>query len=218
MDHQKIMDTVAQAGLMPLFTHHDLDIAKGVIDVAYDAGIRVFEYTNRHENAFDVFKSLRRYVEKYDDMILGIGTIFEVKDAKNFFNAGAHFIVSPAMVTEVADYCKSQGIFYVPGCGTVTEVFYGKKHGAKLVKIFPGNVLGPAFVKSVLSVIPDIKLMATGGVEPNEDNLRSWFSSGVHCVGMGSQLFDPKALANSDYNSLKANIERSLNIIQSIRK
>ncbi|PSL07588.1 bifunctional 4-hydroxy-2-oxoglutarate aldolase/2-dehydro-3-deoxy-phosphogluconate aldolase [Cecembia rubra] len=218
MDHQIILNKVVQCGLVPLFTHHDLELAKSVLDAAYDSGIRVFEYTNRHNNAFEVFKSLKIYAEKYPDLMLGIGTIFEVSDAKRFQNAGADFIISPAMVTDVAEFCQSRGIFYVPGCATVTEVNLGKKMGSSLIKIFPGNVLGPAFIKAVLSVIPDIKLMATGGVEPNEDNLKNWFKSGIHCVGMGSQLFDVKALEKGDFSGLKTNIEKSLSIIQNLRK
>lgn len=218
MYQQKLLDAFVQGGLVPLFTHHDQDLAKQVLDVAYEAGIRVFEYTNRHENAFKIFKNLRMHAEKYPDLFLGIGTIFETEDAQKFLHAGADFIISPAMIREVATFCQSRGVFYIPGCATVTEVYYGKKQGAKLIKIFPGNVLGTAFVKSVLSVIPDIKLMATGGVEPNEANLKSWFNSGIHCVGMGSQLFDVKALEKGDFQGLKNNIEQSLTIIQNLKK
>ncbi|RZS97662.1 bifunctional 4-hydroxy-2-oxoglutarate aldolase/2-dehydro-3-deoxy-phosphogluconate aldolase [Cecembia calidifontis] len=218
MDHQIILNKVVQSGLVPLFTHHDLELAKSVLDAAYDSGVRVFEYTNRHSNAFEVFKSLKIYADKYPDLMLGIGTIFEVSDAQRFHNAGADFIISPAMIGEVAEFCQSRGIFYVPGCATVTEVYQGKKMGSSLIKIFPGNVLGPAFVKAVLSVIPDIKLMATGGVEPNEDNLRTWFNAGIHCVGMGSQLFDLKSLERGDFSGLKSHIEKSLTIIQNLKK
>lgn len=218
MDHQIILKKVIESGLVPLFTHRDLELAKSVLDAAYDSGVRVFEYTNRHSNAFEVFKALKIYSEKYSDLMLGIGTIFEVSDAQRFHNAGADFIISPAMIGEVAEFCQSRGIFYVPGCATVTEVYQGKKMGSSLIKIFPGNVLGPAFVKAVLSVIPDIKLMATGGVEPNEDNLRTWFNAGIHCVGMGSQLFDVKALENGDFSGLRSNIEKSLTIIQNLKK
>ncbi|EKB50964.1 hypothetical protein [Cecembia lonarensis] len=218
MNHQKILDTVVQSGLVPLFTHHDLELTKSVLDVAYESGVRVFEYTNRHSNAFEVFKSLKVYAEKYPDLMLGIGTIFEVEEAQKFHYAGADFIISPAMLTDVARFCQTRGIFYVPGCATITEVHTGKKLGSRLIKIFPGNVVGPAFVKAVLSVIPDIRLMATGGVEPNETNLRSWFNAGVHCVGMGSQLFDVKALEKGDFQGLKTNIEQSLTIIQNLKK
>lgn len=218
MNHQKILNSVIKSGLVPLFTHPDLELAKKVLDVSYESGVRVFEYTNRHNNAFEVFKSLKVYAEKYPDLLLGIGTIFEVEDAEKFHFAGADFIISPAMVQDVARFCRTRGIFYVPGCATITEVFIGKQLGSSLIKIFPGNVLGPAFVKSVLSVIPDIRLMATGGVEPNEQNLKAWFGAGIHCVGMGSQLFDVKALENGDFSSLKSNIKESLTIIQSIRK
>jgi 2-dehydro-3-deoxyphosphogluconate aldolase/(4S)-4-hydroxy-2-oxoglutarate aldolase len=218
MIEEDVLKKIGKAGLVPLFTHKDLDVAKKTIDTCYEAGIRVFEYTNRLPNSFEIFKSLQSHVDQYPDLLFGIGTIFTVKDAEKYLLAGADFIISPAMITEVAKFCYSRGIMYIPGCATITEVYQAITTGSSLVKIFPGNVLGPAFVKSVMSVLPDVKLMATGGVEPNEQNLKAWFDSGVFCVGMGSQLFDVKAMEKGDFSGLKQKLEDSLNIIQKIKK
>lgn len=218
MTEQHILDQVGQAGLVPLFTHQDLEVAKKTIDAAYEAGIRVFEYTNRLPNSFEIFKSLKVYAEKYDDLIFGIGTIFTVQDAEKYLLTGADFIISPAMIQDVAQYCFQKGVTYIPGCATVTEVYQAVRSGSSLVKVFPGNVLGPGFVKAVLSVLPEVKLMATGGVSPTEENLRSWFDAGVFCVGMGSQLFDTKELESGNFDGLKTRIKESLNVIQNIRK
>lgn len=218
MNEQKILDEISKSGLVPLFTHRDLEIAKKTVDACYDAGIRVFEYTNRLPNSFDVFKSLKLYTEKYPDLIFGIGTIFTVKDAERYLYAGADFIISPAMISEVAHYCFQRGVMYIPGCATVTEVYQAITSGSILVKVFPGNVLGPAFIKSVLSVLPEVKLMATGGVSPDEENLKSWFDSGVFCVGMGSQLFNAAEMESGNFDGLKNRVKGSLNIIQKIKR
>lgn len=218
ISHQEILDRTRAAGIIPVFNHPDLDIAKAVLDHSYAAGVRVFEFTNREKNAFEVFKALRIYAEKYPDMLLGIGTVFTKDDAQRFLYAGTDFVVSPAMLPEVGVFCRMKQVFWVPGCATLTEVFNGKTLGAKLVKTFPGNLLGPAFIKAVHSVIPDIKLMPTGGVEPTEANLKDWFSAGVHCVGMGSQLIDKKEIEQGDFDGLKRRISQSLEIIKSLRK
>jgi 2-dehydro-3-deoxyphosphogluconate aldolase / (4S)-4-hydroxy-2-oxoglutarate aldolase len=215
---QEILDKMSETGMIPVFNHKDISIAKSVLDASYNAGIRVFEFTNREANAFEVFKELRIYSEKYPDLLLGIGTIFSATDASRFHYIGTDFVVSPALIPEVANYCNMKGIFWVPGCATVTEVFQAKSMGAVLVKAFPGNLLGSGFIKSVLSVMPDIKMMPTGGVEPTKDNMSEWFNAGVHCVGMGSQLFDKKAIDKGDFDVLEANIKSALTTIQEIRK
>lgn len=215
--HQKITDKMAETGIIPVFNHKDIHIAKKVLDISYNAGIRVFEFTNRESNAFEVFKELKIYAEKYEDLILGIGTIFTREDAVKFHMAGADFFVSPALVPEVAHYCNMKSLFWIPGCATLTEVYSAKSLGATFIKAFPGNLLGPAFIRAVLSVMPDLKMMPTGGVEPNKNNLQSWFDSGVVCVGMGSQLFDKNALLKGDYDSLEIRIKDSLKIVQSLK-
>lgn len=213
----EILMKMAETGMIPVFNHKDIDIAKKVMDTSYQAGIRVFEFTNRESNALEVFKNLKIYGEKYDDLILGIGTIFTREEARRFSFAEADFIVSPALVPDVAVYCNMKGRFWIPGCATLSEVYQAKTLGATMVKAFPGNLLGPGFIKAVLSVLPDIKIMPTGGVEPTKENLSVWFESGVHCVGMGSQLFDKKAIEEGDFTGLERNIKSALNIIQELK-
>jgi len=216
--HQEILEKMAQTGMIPVFNHKEISIAKSILDVAYNAGIRVFEFTNRESNAFEVFRELKIYSEKYPDLLLGIGTVFSAADAAKFHYIGTDFVVSPALIPEVANYCQMKGLFWVPGCATVTEVYQAKSLGALLVKAFPGNLLGSGFIKAVLSVLPEIKMMPTGGVEPTEENLSEWFKAGVHCVGMGSQLFDKKSIERGEFQALESNIKTALATIQEIRK
>lgn len=215
--HQDILNSMSGTGMIPVFNHKNKETAIDVLDTAYHSGIRVFEFTNRGTHSYEVFKALKLHSERYDDLVLGIGTIFSVEDAKNYLYAGADFIVSPALVQEVGQYCNMKGVLWIPGCGTVTEVFQASSMGAKLIKAFPGNLLGPGFVKAVLSVLPEVKLMPTGGVEPTQENLSQWFHAGVYCVGMGSQLFDKKEIENKDFDSLGKKIKEALNVIKEVR-
>ena len=204
--------------MVPLFTHPDFEISKQVLDAAYRAGVRVFEYTNRGPNAYDVFKELAVHVQQYPDMALGIGTILDVANTDKFLDAGAAFIVSPIMNPEMAEPCERAGVMWMPGCATLTEMFNATNAGAEIVKLFPGSAFGPKFVSAVMPVIPTLKIMATGGVEPTAENLTAWFKSGVTCVGMGSQLFPKELIQNKDWKELEEKIANALAIIKSITK
>ncbi|RYU77229.1 beta/alpha barrel domain-containing protein [Hymenobacter persicinus] len=183
-------DTVLRHPVVPVFYHADAAYAQRILRACYAAGLRVFEFTNRGENAFDVFITLVEFVKtECPDMLLGIGTIYTAEDAERFIAAGADFVVQPCLTTEVADVCHQHGIPWLPGTMTVSEVYQATRLGAAIVKIFPGNVVGPGFVKSLRGPMPTVPLMVTGGVEPTEDSLREWFGAGVDVVGMGSQLF-----------------------------
>ena len=213
-----IQEAMRTSGLVPLFTHDDAAIAKEVVQAAYRGGVRVFEFTNRRKNAFDVFAEILRYGEKFPDLMLGIGTILDAATTKKFIDAGAHFIISPILKLEMAEYCLQHDRPWIPGCATLTEIVTAKEHGAKVIKIFPGSVLGPGFVSSVLPVIPDLQLMITGGVEPTEASLSAWFKSGAMCVGMGSQLFTKEILETKNWPLLQHRIEEALAIIKRVKK
>jgi len=213
-------DSIAQLGtngLVPVFNHTDIAVAKQVLDACYAGGVRVFEFTNRGDNALEVFKILAQYAQKYEDLLLGIGTIFSKEDAEKFHNAGAKFIVSPAMVPEMAEYCKSHNVLWIPGCGTVTEIHKAVQHGASIVKAFPGNVLGPGFVKAVKAVFPKLPIMPTGGVAPTEENLKAWFDAGVTCVGMGSKLIKKEMLVKEGHVHLENVVRETLSLIAKVR-
>ncbi len=215
--NNEMLQAMSDTGMIPVFNHVDIEVAKGVLDASYKAGIRVFEFTNRATNSLEVFKELYAYAGKYSDLVMGIGTIFTTDVASDFIDAGADFIVSPALIPELAVFCNSKEIFYVPGCATMSEIFQAKKLGATLVKAFPGNVVGSAFVAAAKSVYPELHIMPTGGVEPTEENLKEWFDAGVYCVGMGSQLFKKDWIKNQQYDLLENKIAETLQVIKSIR-
>lgn len=212
-----MLQAMNDTGMIPVFNHVDLKVTKDVVDASYRAGIRVFEFTNRATNSLDIFKELYAHAGKYPDMVMGIGTIFTAEDANSFIEAGADFIVSPALIPELAVFCNSKEIFWIPGCATMSEIFQAKKLGATLVKAFPGNVVGSKFVAAAKSVYPDLHIMPTGGVEPTRENLKEWFDAGVYCVGMGSQLFKKDWIKNQQYDLLENKITDTLQVIKSIR-
>lgn len=212
-----IIAAMEETGMIPVFNHSDIEVAKEVMDASYRAGVRVFEFTNRGNNSLEVFKDLKTHADQYEGMILGIGTIFTPTEVEEFLEAGADFIVSPALIPSVAVVCNRQDILWIPGCGTVTEIFNAKEMGAQVFKAFPGNVLGPSFVSAVKAVLPEIKIMPTGGVEPTEDNLGKWFKAGVTCVGMGSQLFKKEWIQDKKYDALEEKISQALSVIKSLK-
>ena len=213
----EIVAKMESTGLIPVFNHDDAEIAAEVLINSYEAGIRVFEFTNRGDNALQVFEQLAKVASGKQDLVLGIGTIWTREQAENFLNTGAKFIVSPALLPDIAKAMNDKQILWVPGCGTLTEVNTAIKLGARLIKIFPGNVLGPAFASAVKSVLPEVKLMPTGGVEPTAENLSEWFNAGVNCVGMGSKLFSANLIAKGNYEEIQEDISDVLSLLRSVR-
>jgi 2-dehydro-3-deoxyphosphogluconate aldolase/(4S)-4-hydroxy-2-oxoglutarate aldolase len=213
-----IVAKIKELGLVPLFTHDDVAISKKVIEAAYRGGVRVFEFTNRRKNSFEVFVAMLDYCKKFPDLMLGIGTVMDAATTQRFIDAGAHFIISPILKLEMAEVCNRNNILWMPGCATLTEIVTARDHGAEVIKVFPGSVLGPGFVSSIMPVVPGLKLMITGGVEPNEKNLTAWFKAGAMSVGMGSQLFTKDILDNQDWKGLEESVRSILQIIKDIRK
>ncbi|HRJ30069.1 MAG TPA: bifunctional 4-hydroxy-2-oxoglutarate aldolase/2-dehydro-3-deoxy-phosphogluconate aldolase [Cyclobacteriaceae bacterium] len=213
-----IVAVMRSSGMIPVFYHADIEVAKNVLDACYRGGVRVFEFTNRGGNAFDVFKALLRHVEQYPDLLLGIGTIMDGATAKKFIDAGAHFIVSPILKAEMASVCQVHNKLWIPGCATLTEIVTAKDLGAQVIKLFPGSVLGPDFVSAVMPVVPGLQLMPTGGVEPTEESLSAWFKAGVVCVGMGSKLMVKKADGSFDLTGIETQSRNALKLISKYRK
>jgi len=215
--NKEIIAAMEETGMIPVFNHEDIEVAKAVLDTSYKGGVRVFEFTNRGNNSLNVFRALKEHAAQYEGLILGIGTIFTPKEVEDFKEAGADFIVSPALIPNVAITASNNNLLWIPGCGTVTEIYTAKEMGAEVIKAFPGNVLGPSFVSAVKAVLPSLKIMPTGGVEPNETNLSKWFNAGVTCVGMGSQLFNKEWIMQKQFDALEEQIVQALAIIKSIR-
>jgi len=211
---ETIIKVMEETPLVPVFNHANVEISKKVLDCCYAYGVRVFEFTNRGPNALTTFSELAVHARIYPDLFLGIGTIFTVASAQQFINAGATFIVSPALIPELIQFTKSVNVLHIPGCGSITEVYHAFQQDITLIKAFPGHVLGPGFVKAVKSVIPELLVMPTGGVSLEKDNIKEWRNAGVHCVGIGSHLFNKSFLAKSDYDELGKKIQQTLSYLK----
>ncbi|MEK6781152.1 MAG: bifunctional 4-hydroxy-2-oxoglutarate aldolase/2-dehydro-3-deoxy-phosphogluconate aldolase [Bacteroidota bacterium] len=213
----QIIEGMKGAGIVPLFTHDNPEDAQQVLEAAYRGGIRIFEFTNRRENSFEVFGHLLKTSKKYPDLMLGIGTIMDGATTKKFIDAGADFIISPILKLEMAKVCQDYDTLWIPGCATLTEIVTAKDNGAEIIKLFPASILGPGFVSSIMPVVPGLQLMITGGVEPNEKSLTEWFKAGAACVGMGSQLFTREILMQKNWPLLQQKVEECLSIAKRVR-
>lgn len=206
------INLIRTTGIVPVFYNADANITKKVVKACYDGGIRAFEFTNRGDGAHKVFEEVIAFVRsECPDMAFGAGTILDAPTAALYIQMGADFLVSPCMAEDVVSLANRRGVPYSPGCGTVTEIVRAMELGCELVKVFPaGTVGGPAFVKNILAPLPWAMVMATGAVEPAEDNLRAWAASGVTAVGMGSKLFPKDKIAAGDWAGISELCAKSL--------
>ena len=206
--------TLLRYPVVPVFYHADAAHAQRVVQACYAGGIRVFEFVNRGEQALTVFAELREFVAaQCPDMVLGIGTIYKAAEAEQFIAAGAGFVVQPLATAEVAGVCRAHDVPWLPGALTPTEIYHASELGAAVVKIFPGNLVGPDYVKALRGPMPQVKLMVTGGVEPTRESMAAWFGAGVNAVGMGSQLFkDP-----DDTEALAARISELMGFVRDLK-
>jgi 2-dehydro-3-deoxyphosphogluconate aldolase/(4S)-4-hydroxy-2-oxoglutarate aldolase len=218
LSKKEILQLAASQGLLPPFNHTDETAAKKILDAIYAGGLRIIEFTNRSENAVPVFKSLIKHAEKnLPGLIIGIGTIMNAKQAKQFYKAGAQFIVAPVLTKEVGEFCVKNEVLWVPGAATPTEIVQAHEWGAGLVKIFPAEVLGPAFIKALKAPCPWVKVMPSGGVTLEEENLRQWFTTGIECVAIGSQLFSKEIMEERNFTLLTERIKWLLGTIADVR-
>ena len=208
-----------ETGMVPVFYHKDPEVCKQVIKACYEGGVRVFEFTNRGDFAHEVFGELSKWAAKETpEMILGVGSVIDSATAALYIQLGSNFIVSPLIDEETARICNRRKIAWSPGCGSVTEINRAHELGAEVVKVFPGSsVGGPDFVSGVKGPMPWVSIMPTGGVSPDEANLKGWLNAGVHCVGMGSQLFPKEVIESGDYQSITQKCSEALAIIQKLK-
>lgn len=209
-----------ESGIVPVFYNSDLEISKEVLRACYNGGVRVFEFTNRGDFAHENFGELLKWSAKEcPEMILGIGSIVDAPTASLFLQLGANFIVSPLLNPDIFKVCNRRQVVYIPGCGTVSEIGYAQELGAEIVKIFPaGSVGGPSFVNNVKAPMPWTNIMATGAVEPTEENLRLWFQAGVTCVGMGSKLFPKNVVESKDWSTITKICATTFEILKKVKQ
>ena len=215
----EVAQVMKESGMVPLFYHPDIELGKKILKACYDGGARLMEFTARGDFAFEVFLELNKYgVRELPGMIMGVGSITDAAAASMFMQMGANFIVTPSLREDIAVVCNRRKVLWSSGCGSLTEINRAEELGCEIVKLFPGSTYGPEFVKAIKGPQPWTSIMPTGGVSTDEANLKGWFTAGVTCVGMGSQLISKEILANRDFNGLQKSVSDTLTLINAIRK
>lgn len=214
----EVASVMKENGMVPLFFHSDIELSKKILKACYDGGSRLMEFTSRGDFAFEIFGQLNKYaLAELPGMILGVGSVTDAAAASLYMQLGANFIVTPVLREDIALVCNRRKVLWSPGCGTLTEIARAEELGCEIVKLFPGEIYGPQFIKGIKGPCPWTSIMPTGGVSTERDNLKTWFDAGVTCVGIGSQLISSEILANKDYAGLEAKVKETLAIIAEIR-
>ena len=214
----EVATTIKEVGMIPLFFNNDIEVSKKVLKACYDGGAKLLEFTARGDFAHEVFGDLIKYtVKELPGMIMGVGSVSDAAQASLFRSLGANFVVTPLLREDIATVCNRRKVLWSAGCGSLTEIARAEELGCEIVKLFPGDIYGPQFVKSVKGPQPWTSIMPTGGVSPTEENLNGLFDAGVTCVVMGSKLISKVILANEDFAELEMNVRKVLAIIKSLR-
>jgi 2-dehydro-3-deoxyphosphogluconate aldolase / (4S)-4-hydroxy-2-oxoglutarate aldolase len=213
-----LLKLIPEQGILPLYFYKDPEVSLEVLKALYRAGIRTVEYTNRGEAALQNFKKMRELCDtELKDMYLGIGTIKNGEMAQTFIDAGADFIICPGLVEEVARVADQNNLLWVPGCMTPTEIIRAESLGAKMIKLFPGNILGPQFMSAIKTLFPDLLFMPTGGVDLDKENISKWLKAGVCAVGMGSKLVSKDLLEQKNYTKIEELARQALEILKAVK-
>ena len=219
MDREQfVREQIKQQGLLPLYYHDNPTVCIRIANTLFEAGVKCFEFTNRGDKALENFKELVK--EKNSSMkesLLGVGTIKTSDDATKYIEAGADFLVSPVFDSGVCDTAYLSKVLWIPGCMSPSEINMSQQAGCTLIKLFPGNVLGPSFVEAIKPLFRDLDFLITGGVDATEESITAWFKAGVVGIGMGSKLISKAILEKEDYEGLKAKTREVLSIIRKIK-
>lgn len=208
----KVSKHISSSKIIPLFYENDVEVVVEVVKALYEGGIRTIEFTNRGLNALDNFKALVALKKDMPGLLLGIGTIKNKEDAKNYIDAGTDFLISPVLDASVADIAALHKVLWIPGCMTPTEIHNAQVAGCNIVKLFPGNVLGPSFIEAIKPLFSDIHFLVTGGVDATEQSIKSWLNAGAAGVGLGSKLITKNVLASKQFAELTATTKQLLSI------
>jgi 2-dehydro-3-deoxyphosphogluconate aldolase/(4S)-4-hydroxy-2-oxoglutarate aldolase len=215
---EELLALIPKQGILPLFFNKDADVSINILKALYAAGIRTVEYTNRGEAALKNFGKMKEVCNaELKGMYLGIGTIKDANSAKAFIDAGADYIISPGLVEDAVKVAEQHNMLWVPGCMTPTEIIRAEQLGAKVIKLFPGNILGTGFLTAIKELFPNLMFMPTGGVDVDKENLSGWFKAGVSAVGMGSKLISKPLMEAKDYGKIESLTKEVMTTIETVR-
>lgn len=213
-----VINTLLKIGLLPLFYHGEVETAIEIVTACARGGARVIEFTSRGELAYPVFTALIGHFAKVDPaVILGVGSIGDAPTAALYLASGANFIVGPSFNAEIARLCNRRKVLYIPGTATETEITTAEEAGAEICKVFPGEVLGPGFIKAVMAPCPWHRLLPTGGVDATESGLGAWIRAGAAAVGLGSKLISSHVIKARAFDDLAVTTAQCISWVQAAR-
>ncbi|WP_055435226.1 bifunctional 4-hydroxy-2-oxoglutarate aldolase/2-dehydro-3-deoxy-phosphogluconate aldolase [Lacinutrix algicola] len=214
----EVANVMQETGLVPLFYDSDIDNCKQVLKACYAGGARLMEFTARGDFAHEIFGALNTYaLKELPGMILGVGSVTDAASASLYMALGANFIVTPVFREDIAIVCNRRKVLWSPGCGSLTEIARAEELGCEIVKLFPGGIYGPDFIKAIKGPQPWTSIMPTGGVSPTKENLEGWFSAGVTCVGIGSKLIKKNTEGKFDFSAIESLTNEAIEIIKDLR-
>lgn len=184
-----ILQKIKDQKIVPLFYNESVEVSKNTVKALYDAGIRVIEYTNRGIQVLENFTRLKEISAiEFPELLLGIGTVKNIKEMDDYADAKADFIITPVISEELIKHAVAKNINLIPGCFTPSDVNLAFQNGLRLVKIFPADALGKNYIKSIQPVFPGMNFMPTGGINADSEDITEWLKGGAIAVGLGSSL------------------------------
>lgn len=210
MSREEIVKKIKELGAIAVIRMSDTEKLKKVIDAVHAGGISAIEITMTTPNALRVIEELSKSMS--EDILIGVGSVTNKDTAVEAINAGAKYVVSPILKTEIISEVHKYDLPAMPGCFTPTEIQLAHEAGADIIKVFPAGILGMAFFKAVKAPLPHLNLMPTGGVSLT--NAGDWIKAGACAVGIGSALLDKKAIAEENYSLLTENAKKIMSSLK----
>jgi 2-dehydro-3-deoxyphosphogluconate aldolase/(4S)-4-hydroxy-2-oxoglutarate aldolase len=213
MSREADLHRVLDCGIVAVIRFADPGPLVDVVRALAEGGVRVAEVTLTVPNALDVIRQAKKQLG--DGVLFGAGTVLDPETARAAILAGAEFIVAPTVNLDVIHLCRRYDKLVMPGAFTPTEALAAWEAGADVVKVFPAEILGPAFFRAMRGPLPQVKLMPTGGVDLT--TAADFLRAGACCLGIGSQLIEPKAIAARDFARITELAGRYVEIVQQVR-
>jgi 2-dehydro-3-deoxyphosphogluconate aldolase/(4S)-4-hydroxy-2-oxoglutarate aldolase len=214
MSKEDQLQRILDCGIVAVVRSPDSQQLVEVARALADGGVTVVEITMTVPDALDVVRRVRTALG--DRLLLGAGTILDAETARAAFLAGAEYVVAPTLNLEVIRLCQRYGKVVMPGAFTPTEILAAWEAGADIVKVFPADVVGPAFFKAMRGPLPQIRLMPTGGVDLN--TAAEFLKAGACCLGVGGQLVEPRAVAERNFDRIRELAKKYIEIVRATRR
>ncbi len=213
MSKETHLRQILDSGIIAVVRSPDSQQLVEVVRTLADGGITVAEITMTVPDALDVLRQVRRALG--ERVLLGAGTILDAETARAALLAGAEYLVAPTLSLDVIRLAQRYSKLVMPGAFTPTEILTAWEAGADIVKVFPADVLGPAFFKAMRGPLPQVRLMPTGGVDLS--NAADFLKAGVCCLGLGTQLVEPRAVAARDFDRIRDLARQYVALVQQTR-